>query len=177
MKWGKKQRLESIKVKTRFALEREMSFDASTQSSKDYLLGFNLYRWGFSSYVDDVFRVSLETTSVTIGNFHNRYTGDDTGRTVTFFLMQDSNFVFEKGHFISYRGFGASWFHKSPGWISLLSKSTSELLKKNRWELESNGKDLLVYRINYEIRLSDMDAMITELESILPDLRQASKGA
>lgn len=176
-KWGKKQRLESMKEKDGFALEREMLFDASTRNSKEYLLGFNLYRWAFSSYVDDVFWLSSETTSVTIGNFHNRYTGDDTGRSVTFFLMQDSNFSFEKGHFIDYRGFGANWFQKSPTWIGLLSKGTFEILKRNRWEIESNGKDLLVYRINYEIRLSDMDAMIEELEAIMPDLRGASKGA
>ena len=152
-----------------------MSFDAATCNSKDYLFGFNLYKWGFTSSVNDVFRTSIEATAITIGNFHNYYFGDDDGRTVTFILMKDECFDFKHGHFIKNRGFGASWFCKPADWIVLLKPDTIDLLKRRRWEIESNANQLLIYRIHREIPFIEIDEIIKELESILPDLRQAAR--
>ena len=173
-RFSQKSHLKVIERNSEFAETYGMKYVPERQCPRELLQGFNLMKWGFSKWVTDQFLFPLGDTKVIIGDFHNVYIGDDHGRTVTFFLVEDPRFDFSHHHFIDHRRFGASWFQKRPPWVSQLKQGTLQLLRTNRWEVETNGNRLLIYRINSTIASPEIKNRIDEIQVIVEDFRQLS---
>ncbi|MEM9412837.1 MAG: hypothetical protein AAGA30_17120 [Planctomycetota bacterium] len=173
VKLGAIQRLNLVKEQESAAARLKMSFDPDDRASEDFLKGFNLIKWGYSSSVRDVFQFQFEGSDISIGQFN--YRNGKSGGSTTFFLIKNSSISFRSQHFIEPRGLIACWFQKEINWIPLLPETTREILFKYRWEIETQQDKLLVYRLNYSInQMAVLEKRIEVLKTILPSLLAAA---